>query len=87
MSVRAARWAIPPGVAGAVVGALLTERVDAHLLLVLTSAGSGGRLRRLIRGRTLWILWEKGKTPGWEARRGRASSLGSSRDCSAGAGS
>lgn len=66
VSVRAARWAIPPGVMGAVVGALLTERVDAHLLLVLTSALIGWTAVQLIRGRTPRISWEKGKTPGWK---------------------
>jgi uncharacterized protein len=66
VSVRAARWAIPPGVTGAVVGALLTERVDAHLLLVLTSALIGWTAVQLIRGGTPRIPWEKGKTPGWK---------------------
>ena len=68
VSFRAAGWAIPPGVAGAVLGALLTERVNAHLLLVLTSVLIGSIAVQLIRGRPSRVPWEKGKTPGWKQK-------------------
>lgn len=35
---RAAGWMILPGIAGAVIGAALTRRINTHLLLVLTAA-------------------------------------------------
>lgn len=63
---RAARWAIGPGVVGAVGGALLTERVNAHLLLVLTSVLIAWTAVQLIRGRAPRVAWEKGKTPVWK---------------------
>ncbi|HET9722951.1 MAG TPA: sulfite exporter TauE/SafE family protein [Actinomycetota bacterium] len=66
VSFRAARWAIPPGVVGAVVGALLTERLNAHALLVLTSVLIGWTAVQLIRGRAPRIPWVKGETPGWK---------------------
>lgn len=66
VSFRAARLAIPPGVAGAVAGALLTERVNAHLLLVITSVLIGWTAVQLISGRTPRVPWEKGKTPAWK---------------------
>lgn len=37
ISVRAARWAAPPGIVCAVLGAYLTEIVNAHLLLLATA--------------------------------------------------
>ncbi|HEU4355761.1 MAG TPA: sulfite exporter TauE/SafE family protein [Actinomycetota bacterium] len=66
VSFRAARWAIPPGVISAVLGALLTERVNAHALLVVTSVLIGWTAVQLIRGRPPRVPWEKGKTPGWK---------------------
>jgi len=37
VSFRAARWAVGPGIVGAVAGAPLTERVNAHVLLLITA--------------------------------------------------
>jgi uncharacterized membrane protein YfcA len=37
VSFRAARWAAVPGIGGAVAGALLTEVVNVHLLLLVTA--------------------------------------------------
>ena len=64
-SIRAARWAVGPGIAGAVLGALLTELVNAHLLLVVTSGLIGWTAVEVIRGRQPRTPWEKGATPGW----------------------
>jgi uncharacterized membrane protein YfcA len=66
VSFRAARWAIGPGIVGAVVGALLTERVNAHLLLLVTAVVIGWTAIQLIRGGTPKVAWEKGKTPVWK---------------------
>jgi uncharacterized protein len=38
VDARAAGWMILPGIAGAVIGAALTRRINTHLLLVLTAA-------------------------------------------------
>ncbi len=66
VSLRAARWAIGPGVGGAIAGALLTDLVNAHLLLMITSVIIAWTAVQLIRGRTSKVAWEKGKTPGWK---------------------
>jgi uncharacterized protein len=66
VSFRAARWAIGPGIAGAVVGALLTDHVNAHLLLLVTAVLIGSTAVQVIRGRQPRVPWEKGKTPGWK---------------------
>lgn len=65
-SLRAARWAAGPGVAGAILGAYLTELVNAHLLLVVTAALIGMTAVQVIRGRQPPTPWEKGATPGWK---------------------
>jgi uncharacterized membrane protein YfcA len=64
-SFRAARWAVGPGVAGAVLGAYLTELVNAHLLLVMTAGLIGWTAFEIIRGRQPRTPWEKGATSGW----------------------
>ena len=66
VSFRAARWAVGPGVVGAVAGALLTERVNAHLLLLVTAAIIGWTAVQLISGRAPKVAWEKGTTPVWK---------------------
>lgn len=66
VSFRAARWAVGPGAVGAVAGALLTEHVNAHLLLLVTSAIIGWTAAQLIRGRTSEVAWELGTTPVWK---------------------
>lgn len=66
VSFRAARWAVGPGVVGAVAGALLTERVNAHLLLLVTAVIIGWTAVQLIGGRAPKVAWEKGTTPVWK---------------------
>ena len=63
---RAARWAVGPGALGAIGGALLTEHVNAHLLLFVTSILIGWTAVELIRGKGAKVAWEMGKTPGWK---------------------
>jgi uncharacterized membrane protein YfcA len=65
-SFRAARWAAGPGIAGAVVGAYLTELVNAHLLLAITAVIIGWTGFRVIRGRRSPTPWKLGQTPGWK---------------------
>jgi len=66
VSFRAFRWAVVPGAAGAVIGAGLTDLVNAHLLLVITSVLIGWTSVEVIRGRRPRVPWERGKTPGWK---------------------
>jgi hypothetical protein len=66
ISFRAFRWAAGPGIVGAVVGAYLTDLINPHLLLVLTSVLIGWSAVQVIRGRQPRVPWEKGKTPGWK---------------------
>jgi uncharacterized membrane protein YfcA len=66
LSVRAAKWAAVPGIVGAVLGALLTEVVNAHLLLVATSALIAVTAIQVIRNRPPRTPWEIGRTPGWK---------------------
>lgn len=66
VSFRAARWAIPPGIAGAVGGAFLTELVNAHLLLVATAVLIAWTAFEVMRGRQSRTPWVKGATPGWK---------------------
>jgi hypothetical protein len=66
VSFRAARWAIGPGIVGAVAGAMLTERVNAHLLLLVTAFIIVTTAIQLIRGRPSKVAWEKGMTPVWK---------------------
>lgn len=65
VSFRAARWAALPGIVGAVGGALLTEVVNAHLLLVITSVLIAFTAVQVIRGRVPARPWVRGRTPGW----------------------
>jgi len=66
VSFRAARWAAAPGIAGAIAGALLTEVVNTHLLLVVTSALIAVTAVQVIRNRPPRTPWELGRTPGWK---------------------
>ena len=66
VSFRAARWAAGPGIAGAIAGALLTEVVNAHLLLLVTAALIAVTAVQVIVRRTPKIPWERGRTPGWK---------------------
>lgn len=65
VSVRAARWAAIPGVGGAIAGALLTEVVNAHLLLLVTAVLIAITAVQVIAGRAPKTSWERGRTPGW----------------------
>ena len=66
VSYRAFRWAVGPGIAGAIAGAFLTEVVDAHLLLVITSALIGWTGVEVMRDRRPSVPWKLGMTPGWK---------------------
>jgi uncharacterized membrane protein YfcA len=65
-SFRAARWAVVPGIAGAALGAYLTEFVNAHLLLVVTAALLAWTAAQVIRERQPATPWRLGATPGWK---------------------
>ncbi len=65
-SFRAFRWAVGPGIVGAALGAALTDVVNAHLLLVVTSVLIGWTAIQVARGRRPRVPWERGKTAGWK---------------------
>lgn len=52
VSIEAARWAAGPGVAGAVLGAYLSDVVNAHLLLVITAGLIAVTATQVLRDRT-----------------------------------
>lgn len=64
VSKRAVAWGIFPGAIGAVLGALLTEVIDPHLLLLATAALLGVQSVRIGQGRTA-APHPSGKTPSW----------------------
>ena len=66
VSFRAARWAAPPGIGAAIAGALLTEVVNPHLLLVLTAGLMAWTAVSVIRDRQPRTPWSRGATPGWK---------------------
>ncbi|MEW6059673.1 MAG: sulfite exporter TauE/SafE family protein [Actinomycetota bacterium] len=66
VSVRAFLWALGPGIVGAVTGAELTDAVNAHLLLVITSVLIGWTAIQITGGRPPRTIWERGKTKGWK---------------------
>lgn len=66
VSFRAFGWAVGPGIAGAIIGAGLTDVVNAHLLLVITAVLIGWTAVQVIRDRRPRTAWERGKTPGWK---------------------
>jgi uncharacterized membrane protein YfcA len=61
---RAAAWTIGPGLLGTVVGALLTDLVDAHALLLATAALLAWTGARVIRGQDV-AAGERSRAPGW----------------------
>lgn len=65
LSMRAAWWAGGPGVAGAIVGALLTEIVNAHLLLLVTAALIALTSVQVIAGRKVGGVADRGEAAGW----------------------
>jgi uncharacterized protein len=66
ISIRAAKWGSVAGVPGAVLGAYLTDFVNAHLLLLVTALLLGWTGYQVIRGRRPRVAWEQGKTPVWK---------------------
>ena len=64
IDVRAATWTIGPGLASAVAGALLTDVVDAHVLLLVTAILLGWTGVRVVRGRDT-PEGERRATTGW----------------------
>ncbi len=66
VSLRAAGWGSLTGMPGAILGAYLTDYVNAHLLLFVTSILIGITAYQVIRGRTPRVAWERGKTPAWK---------------------
>jgi uncharacterized membrane protein YfcA len=66
VSFRATRWAVGPGIVGAIAGAWATELVNAHLLLLATATLIVTTSLQVIRGRSPKTPWEKGKTPVWK---------------------
>ncbi len=65
VSTRGAAWAALTGIPGAIVGAYLTDYVNAHLLLVITAVLLAWTAIQVIRGRPPRVAWERGKTPAW----------------------
>lgn len=65
VSFRAARWAIGPGVVGAVLGAALTERVNTHFLLFVTAILIAYTAVQVLFGKT-YATRPRGSTPGWQ---------------------
>lgn len=63
IDTRAATWVIGPGLVGTVVGALLTELVDAHVLLLVTAFLIAWTGIGVIRGRH--AAAERPPAPGW----------------------
>ncbi len=63
VSFRAAKWAVGPGAVGAIVGALLTEVVNAHLLLIVTAVLLAIQAFRVIQGGEGDVR-PRGTTPG-----------------------
>jgi uncharacterized membrane protein YfcA len=66
VSLRAAGWGALTGIPGAILGAYLTDFVNAHLLLFVTALLLGWTGYQVIRGRKPLVAWEKGKTPRWK---------------------
>jgi uncharacterized membrane protein YfcA len=64
VSWRAVRYAAPPGVGGAVLGAWLTSLVDPHWLLLVTAGLIGYQAIRVMHAANVNIR-PRGSTPGW----------------------
>jgi uncharacterized protein len=52
IDVRAAAWMVGPGMVGSIVGALLTDVIDAHLLLLATAGILAWQATTVLRART-----------------------------------
>jgi uncharacterized membrane protein YfcA len=66
VSLRAAGWGALTGIPGAVIGAYLTDFVNAHLLLFLTALLLAWTSYQVVRGREPRVPWVRGKTPAWK---------------------
>lgn len=66
VSLRAARWAAGPGIAGAALGAYATRFVNANALLLATAILIAWTAIQVIRGREPTTPWVKGRTAGWK---------------------
>jgi uncharacterized protein len=66
VSLRGAGWGALTGIPGAIVGAYLTDFVNAHLLLVVTAVLLAWTAYQVMRGRKPRVTWERGKTPAWK---------------------
>jgi uncharacterized membrane protein YfcA len=64
VSLRAAGWAAGPGVLGAIAGALLTDLVNPHWLLLVTAVLIGWQAVRVARAKEYRIR-PRGTTSGW----------------------
>lgn len=65
LSLRAVAWAIGPGCVGAVIGAQLTEVINAHSLLLVTAILLAWQAIRVIAGGKT-AERPRGSTPGWQ---------------------
>ena len=65
LDLRAAGWTVGPGIVGAVIGAQLTEIVDAHSLLLVTAVILAWQAFRVIVGRETQER-PRGSTPAWQ---------------------
>jgi uncharacterized membrane protein YfcA len=66
VSLRGAGWGALTGIPGAVLGAYLTDYVNAHLLLFVTALLLGWTAYQVGRGRKPRVAWELGATPAWK---------------------
>jgi uncharacterized membrane protein YfcA len=66
VSLRAAGWGALTGIPGAVIGAYLTDFVNAHLLLFLTAVLLAWTSYQVVRGREPHVPWVRGETPAWK---------------------
>jgi uncharacterized membrane protein YfcA len=66
VGTRAAMWTGAAGIPATIVGARLTDVVNAHLLLVVTALLLGWTALQVVRGRHPSTPWVRGQTPGWK---------------------
>jgi uncharacterized protein len=65
VDIRAAAWISLTGSGASAAGALLTEVVDARLLLVVTAALLAWQSLEILRGRSRTMTAEEGRIPAW----------------------
>lgn len=66
IDLRAAAWMVGPGIAGAIGGALLTEVLEAGLLLVFTACLLGWQSVSVMRGKRVREAGAPAEAPGWQ---------------------